>query len=188
MKFKTLLIGSCLVAGALLTLLAETWLDPFPMKHNYLLDSFPASTTNNYIFRAGVTNVANGLTVRQDANSNLVVSVVGAGLNIGGDSWLPEGTLKTAGGRIVTRYAATTNRTLAAQWHYAVAKATLTFTLPAADSVEAGQLFIIKNKAGITTVRPTGADTIDDADAADVLMNKASQIYISDGVSNWEKN
>lgn len=91
-------------------------------------------------------------------------------------------------GRIINRFATATNYTLTVANHYLVSTATQTNTLPAANAVAAGQIFIIKNKAGTTTVRPAGADTIDGVAADDVLAAQASNTYISDGVSNWEKN
>ena len=96
------------------------------------------------------------------------------------------GTLQTSGGRIISRFATSTNYTLTAANHYIASTATQTNTLPAATT--AGQKFIIKNVAGTTTVRPAGSDTIDSVAADDVLTSKASHTYISDGVSNWELN
>lgn len=96
--------------------------------------------------------------------------------------------LTTRSGRIISRFATATNYTLTVANHYLVSTATQTNTLPAANAVAAGQIFIIKNKAGTTTVRPAGADTIDGVAADDVLAAKVSNTYISDGVSNWEKN
>lgn len=91
-------------------------------------------------------------------------------------------------GRIINRFATATNYTLTVANHYLVSTATQTNTLPAANAVASGQIFIIKNKAGTTTVRPAGADTIDGVAADDVFAAKVSNTYISDGVSNWEKN
>jgi len=98
------------------------------------------------------------------------------------------GTLQTSGGRIISRFATSTNYTLTAANHYIASTATQTNTLTAASAVSAGQVFIIKNVAGTTTVRPAGSDTIDSVAADDVLTAKASHTYISDGVSNWELN
>jgi hypothetical protein len=65
-----------------------------------------------------------------------------------------------------------------------------TMTLPAANSVAAGKFFLIKSvgAAVTTTVALTGGDTIDGIALSDTLGGNASNLYISDGVSNWEKN
>jgi len=86
-----------------------------------------------------------------------------------------------------TRFATSTNYTLTAANYYVVATATLTNTLPAASAVT-GKIVIIKNKAGTTTVRPAGSDTIDGVAGDDVFTGKISHTFISDGVSNWELN
>jgi len=91
------------------------------------------------------------------------------------------------GGSSFSRFATSTNYTLTAANYYVVATATLTNTLPAASAVT-GKMFIIKNKAGTTTVRPAGADTIDAVAGDDVFTGKISHTFISDGVSNWELN
>jgi hypothetical protein len=89
---------------------------------------------------------------------------------------------------LVNRFSTATNYTLTAANQYVVATATVTNTLPAATALVAGRFLILKNLSGTTTIRPAGGDTIDSAAGDDVLTNKLSRTYISDGTSNWEIN
>jgi len=96
--------------------------------------------------------------------------------------------LKTLGGRLIARFSTATNYTLTATNHYVAVIATCTNTLPPVSTALDGRVYIIKNVAGTTTVRPSGADTIDGVAGDDVLTSNSSHTYISDGISNWELN
>lgn len=65
-----------------------------------------------------------------------------------------------------------------------------TVTLPAASSVSAGRIFIVKDKDGMTNTNPmtvarSGSDLIDGATSYTVNSNYATKWFVSDGVSNW---
>lgn len=109
-----------------------------------------------------------------------------AGNRISG-GWTTNSALQNLFGVILNRFATATNYTLTVTNHYVAATATCTNTLPPAGfPCVAGQVMIVKNIAGTTTVRPAGADTIDGVAADDTLTAKAAHRYVSDGVSNWE--
>lgn len=72
--------------------------------------------------------------------------------------------------------------------YYVLSTGTSAKTLPDASDVGAGKVIIVKSAATFTTtVTASGGDTVEGA-ATDVLGSLASGYYISDGVTNWEKN
>lgn len=101
--------------------------------------------------------------------------------------WFIVGSDLSVTGNIYKRTAVSSSYASALSDTYIAATATLTNSLPAANTVSAGRYFIVKDVNGNTiTVRPNGADTIDGVAADDTLTSRQSRTYVSNGVSNWE--
>jgi len=144
------------------------------------------AATSGFLYIPSMAGTPSGTPVTRTGKVALNYDTTNNKLYIYNGGWKLS-ALQTASG-VISRFATSTNYTLTAANHYIASTATQTNTLTAASAVSAGQVFIIKNVAGTTTVRPAGSDTIDSVAADDVLTAKASHTYISDGVSNWELN
>ena len=94
------------------------------------------------------------------------------------------GTLSGGGGYT---YSAITGATTAQpQYHYSCT-GTLTFTLPAASGVTAGEEIRVKNMGtGTITINVSGADTIDGASSSSLGVQYQMLSFVSNGSNGWE--
>ena len=90
----------------------------------------------------------------------------------------------------LSRKVTATNYTLLANGDtYIAATATVTNTLPAANTTRSGQTFFIQDVGGnVITVRPAGANTINGLTGSDYVTGKRLGIYVSNGTNGWERS
>lgn len=178
-----------------------------------------SSNRPNNVYVKNILEVGNDIILKGTSNSDLLWSTDGGGnvgaagnyrpndvhvknsVVIGSDTNLyreAANSLKTdssfviGGGLSIKRSSTAINKTLTASECYlgVDTTASVTVTLPMANSVNEGKIYIIKDETGSANinnirVQPQGADKLDNGSYFDIITSSESITVIGDGVSNW---